>query len=84
MAELVNKLPGQNPPCGPQIIVDLAGLESIDSSGVAALVRGRNLAARRHAVRSARPGKGTPSAEEAAGAADALPRARTVEPASIL
>jgi len=29
---------------GPQIIVDLAGLEFIDSSGVAALVRGRNLA----------------------------------------
>jgi len=28
----------------PQIIVDLAGLEFIDSSGVAALVRGRNLA----------------------------------------
>ena len=31
----------------PQIIVDLAALEFIDSSGVAALVRGRNLA--RHA-----------------------------------
>ena len=30
----------------PQIIVDLAGLEFIDSSGVAALVRGRNLARR--------------------------------------
>ena len=29
---------------GPQIIVDLAGLEFIDSSGLAALVRGRNLA----------------------------------------
>jgi hypothetical protein len=29
---------------GPQIIVDLAGLEFIDSSGVAVLVRGRNLA----------------------------------------
>jgi anti-sigma B factor antagonist len=28
----------------PRIIVDLAGLEFIDSSGVAALVRGRNLA----------------------------------------
>lgn len=28
---------------GPQIIVDLAGLEFIDSSGVAALVRGRKL-----------------------------------------
>jgi anti-sigma B factor antagonist len=32
--------------CGPQITVDLAGLEFIDSSGVAALVRGRNLARR--------------------------------------
>lgn len=31
---------------GPQIIVDLAALEFIDSSGVAALVRGRNLARR--------------------------------------
>ena len=30
----------------PQIIVDLAALEFIDSSGVAALVRGRNLARR--------------------------------------
>jgi anti-sigma B factor antagonist len=29
---------------GPQIVVDLAGLEFIDSSGLAALVRGRNLA----------------------------------------
>src|SRR5487761_1672484 len=30
----------------PRIIVDLAGLELTDSSGVAALVRGRNLARR--------------------------------------
>jgi anti-sigma B factor antagonist len=33
--------------CAPEIIVDLAGLEFIDSSGVAALARGRKLA--RHA-----------------------------------
>jgi hypothetical protein len=84
MAELVNKLPGQNPPCGPQIIVDLAGLEFIDSSGVAALVRGRNLAARRHAVRSASPGKGTPSAEEAGRSSGCVTPCSHVEPASIL
>jgi anti-sigma B factor antagonist len=33
-------------PASPEIIVDLAGLEFIDSSGIAALARGRKLARR--------------------------------------
>ena len=37
----------------PEIIVDLAGVEFMDSSGVAALVRGRKHA--RHAIEPARP-----------------------------
>jgi anti-sigma B factor antagonist len=87
---------------GPQIIVDLAGLEFIDSSGVAALVRGRNLARqaggdlllaapRRHSLASwpraaMRSGARALVRErrqlrKRAGAAEALPRARTAEPA---
>jgi anti-anti-sigma factor len=67
----------------PEIIVDLAGLEFINSSDLAALVRGRNLARQggSELLLAARQQQVRRQLKKRAGAAEALPRPRTAEPA---